>query len=189
MLAKASVMLVSQGELCKKQILCIGSMRDTHRSETMLVFSRPVSVSLWFCLLLLMDLLLTHSLLAVAEHGTIGEAAARLGVSQSALSRRIQQFEEEMGAELVERSGRGVALTEAGHLVVTEGALLVERYRRMKGAVLEHLRLDAGTVRIGGGATAVSYLLPQAMARFRRKHPKIRFRLEEAGSRQVETAV
>lgn len=136
-----------------------------------------------------MDLLFTQSLLAVAELGTIGDAAARLGVSQSALSRRIQQFELEMGADLLERSGRGVHLTEAGRLVVAEGALLLERFARMKGAVLEHMRLDAGTVRIGGGATAVSYLLPEAMARFRRKHPKIRFRLEEAGSRQVEAAV
>lgn len=136
-----------------------------------------------------MDLLLTQSLLAVAQCGTIGDAAARLGVSQSALSRRIQQFEQELGAALLERSGRGVHLTEAGRLVVTEGALLVERYSRMKSAVLEHLQLDAGTVRIGGGATAVSFLLPEAMARFRRQYPKIRFRLEEAGSRQVEAAV
>ncbi len=136
-----------------------------------------------------MDLLLTRSLLAVAEFGTIGEAAARLGVSQSALSRRIQQFEEEIGAELLERSGRGVTLTEAGRLVVAEGALLVERFGRLQGAVREHLALDAGTVRVGGGATAVSYLLPQAMARFRKRHPGIRFRLEEAGSRLVEAAV
>ncbi|HSC89991.1 MAG TPA: LysR substrate-binding domain-containing protein [Polyangiaceae bacterium] len=136
-----------------------------------------------------MDLLLTRSLLAVAEHGTIGEAASRLGVSQSALSRRIQQLEEELGAELLERSGRGVTLTEAGRLAVAEGTVLVERYGRLQTMVREHLELDAGTVRIGGGATAVSYLLPGAMARFRKKHPGIRFRLEEAGSRHVETAL
>jgi DNA-binding transcriptional LysR family regulator len=136
-----------------------------------------------------MDLILTRSLLAVAREGTIGKAAKRLHISQSALSRRLQQLAEELGTELLSPSGRGVVLTEAGRLVATEGAVLVERFERMQAEIRAHLRLEAGTVRIGGGATAVSYMLPQAMARFRKRHPGMRFRLEEAGSREVEAAV
>lgn len=136
-----------------------------------------------------MDLLLTRSLLAVAREGTIGKAAARLGVSQSALSRRLQQLSIELGTEVLSPSGRGVVLTETGRLVVTEGTALVERFDRMKTEIRAHLKLEAGTVRIGGGATAVSYLLPEAMARFRKRHPGVRFHLEEAGSREVEAAV
>ena len=136
-----------------------------------------------------MDLILTRSLLAVAREGTIGKAAKRLHISQSALSRRLQQLAEELGTELLSPSGRGVVLTEAGRLVATEGAVLVERFERMQAEIRAHMRLEAGTVRIGGGATAVSYMLPQAMARFRKRHPGMRFRLEEAGSREVEAAV
>ena len=53
-----------------------------------------------------MDVLLLRSLVAVADHGAITEAAAALGVSQSALSRRIDQLEEALGAPLLERAGR-----------------------------------------------------------------------------------
>ncbi len=136
-----------------------------------------------------MDLLLTRSLLAVAREGAIGKAAKRLHISQSALSRRLQQLASELGTELLSPQGRGVVLTEAGRLFVAEGAVLVERFDRAKAEVQALSPLEAGTVRIGGGATAVSYLLPEAMARFRKRHPGVRFRLEEAGSREVEQAV
>lgn len=136
-----------------------------------------------------MDLLLIRSLLAVAREGTIGRAAKRLGVSQSGLSRRLQQLAEVLGAEVLSAHGRGVVLTEAGRLVVAEGTALVERYERMRAELVALGKLEAGTVRIGGGATAVSHLLPEAMARFRARHPGVRFRLEEAGSREVEAAV
>src|SRR3954471_23334022 len=108
-----------------------------------------------------MDLTLLRSLLAVAEHGAITEAAAALGVSQSALSRRIDQLEQELGAPLLERLGRGVALTAIGQIALQEGKLLVQRYDRLKTRIVEHLELNAGVVRIGGGATAVGFLLPR----------------------------
>jgi molybdate transport repressor ModE-like protein len=136
-----------------------------------------------------MDLTLFRSLLAVAEHGAITDAASALGLSQSALSRRIDQLEEALGAPLLERVGRGVALTAIGQIVVEEGKLLVQRHDRLRSRIQEHLRLDAGVVRIGGGATAVGFLLPGAIARFRKQHPDVVFQVKEAGSREIETAV
>lgn len=136
-----------------------------------------------------MDLELTRSLLAVAHHGAISQAAENIGLSQPALTRRIQQLEEHLGAPLIERSGRGIVLTEMGRLAVREGQALVERYERLQTSIAEHVRLEAGTVRIGGGATAVAYLLPAAIARFRKDHPEVRFQLLEAGSQEVEAAV
>ncbi|HXS18222.1 MAG TPA: LysR family transcriptional regulator, partial [Polyangiaceae bacterium] len=136
-----------------------------------------------------MDLLLLRSFLTVADHGAIGEAAIALSLSQPALSRRIGILEEEFGTPLVERSGRGVVLTDAGRLVAREGRPLVERYEALKQDVARHQRLEAGIVRIGGGATAVGHVLPAAIARFRRAYPTVRFFLREAGSREVETMV
>ncbi len=135
------------------------------------------------------DLELTRSLIAVANSGSISDAAVAIGLSQPALSRRIQQLEEELGARLVERSGRGVVLTAMGRLAVREGQHLVDRYERLRTSIAEHVRLEAGTVRVGGGATAVAYLLPSAIARFQKSHPTVRFQLQEAGSREVERAV
>jgi DNA-binding transcriptional LysR family regulator len=136
-----------------------------------------------------MDLTLMRSLLAVAEHGAVTDAAAALGLSQSALSRRIDQLEAALGAPVLERVGRGVALTAIGHIALEEGKLLVQRYERLKARVHEHSTLEAGMVRIGGGATAVGFLLPKAIAAFRKQHPGVVFRVKEAGSRDIESAV
>lgn len=136
-----------------------------------------------------MDLTHLRSLVAVSDHGGIGGAAEFLHISQPGLSRRIQLLEEEFGAELVVRSGRGIALSEMGRLVVEESRGLLERYERLKEEVRRQVKLEAGAVRIGGGATAVSYLLPKAIGRFRRAYPEVRFDVREAGSRDVEQAV
>lgn len=136
-----------------------------------------------------MDLTLIRSLLAVAEAGVISEAARKLHVSQSALSRRIHQLEQEFGVALLERQSKGVALTEMGRLAVDEGQSLIERYERLRASLRAHERLGEGTVRIGGGATAVSFILPDSVARFHADHPKLRIELREAGSSDIERAV
>ncbi|MFT7668352.1 MAG: DNA-binding transcriptional LysR family regulator [Planctomycetota bacterium] len=135
------------------------------------------------------DLSLIRSFLQVAESGAITSAAKRLFVTQPALSRRLQLLESELGAPLFERSRRGVELTEEGRFVQRAGSDIVERWERMRDGVEALSNLDAGTVRLGGGATAVSFLLPQAIAEFQRRHPGVLFQVKEAGSRDVERDV
>lgn len=136
-----------------------------------------------------MDLLLLRSFLAVVEHRAVTGAARALGVTQPALTRRLQQLEEEIGAQLLERSRRGVALTDAGRLVAEEARQLVDRYARLQEQVRARESLQTGLVRVGGGATAVSFLVPQAIARFQKQHPGVRFHVREEGSREVESDV
>ncbi len=137
----------------------------------------------------MMDLQLLRSFLEVAECGAITRAARRLYLTQPALSRRLQQLEKVLGAPLLERSPRGVSLTEQGRFVLREGRGLVERWERMREGVGAISKLEAGTVRVGGGATAVSYLLPPAIAAFQGSHPGVLFQVKEAGSRDVEQGV
>ncbi len=132
-----------------------------------------------------MDLDLMRSFLAVADAGAITEASERINVTQPALSRRIRQLETHFGAELLTRGRKGVALTEIGRLVAAEGRLLVGRFDQLRGQVASLQGLAGGSVRIGGGATAVSFILPEAIAAFQRDHPGIRFQLKEAGSAEV----
>jgi DNA-binding transcriptional LysR family regulator len=136
-----------------------------------------------------MDLLLLRSYLTVADAGAITEAAERLKLSQPALSRRLQQLEQHLGAELLVRGRKGVELTETGRLVEAEARLLVGRYDRLREQVAARRSLQGGTVRMGGGATAVSFVLPEAIAAFRADHPGIRFHLKEAGSSEVAADV
>ena len=132
-----------------------------------------------------MDLTYLRSLVVVADAGTITEAADRLRVTQPALSRRIHQLEDHLGVALLSRGRSGVSLTEAGEMVVAEARVLVARYDHLRAEVADHARLEGGTVRIGGGATAVAFVLPGAIAAFQREYPRVRFEVKEAGSREV----
>lgn len=136
-----------------------------------------------------MELTLMRSLLAVVDAGAITAAADRVGLTQPALSRRIRQLEEELGVALLSRGRKGVELTAAGELVAAEARVLVARYDGLCAQVAAHQRLEGGTIRLGGGATAVSFVLPPAIADFQRDHPAVRFHLKEAGSREVEQDV
>jgi DNA-binding transcriptional LysR family regulator len=73
--------------------------------------------------------------------------------------------------------------------VEAEGRRLLERYDHLKQDVGAHLRLESGTVRIGGGATAVSFLLPPLIRDFRREHADIVFHVKEASSREIAADV
>lgn len=130
-----------------------------------------------------------RSFLAVADSAAITEAAEKIGVTQPALSRRIQQFEEYLGVALFERGRKGAQLTEIGRLVRVEAQAIVARYERMRELVASHQRLEGGSVRIGGGATAVSFVLPEAIASFQAAHPQVRFQMREAGSSQIAADV
>jgi DNA-binding transcriptional LysR family regulator len=132
-----------------------------------------------------MDLTLIRSFLAVAETGAITEAAERIGITQPALSRRLQQFEDHLGVALMVRGRKGATLTEIGRLVQSEAQAILARYEHMQEMVNSHQRLEGGTVRIGGGATAVSYMLPEAIAAFQAAHPQVRFQMREAGSSEI----
>jgi DNA-binding transcriptional LysR family regulator len=130
-----------------------------------------------------------RSLVEVARRGAITDAARALGLTQPALSRRIQLLEAEFGTALLARSQKGVQLTELGRLVEAEARRLLERYDQLKRDVGAHLRLESGTVRIGGGATAVSFLLPPLIRDFRREHSDVVFHVKEAGSREIAADV
>ena len=136
-----------------------------------------------------MDLILLRSLMTVAELGTVTGAADRLNITQPALSRRIHQLEEHFGTPLLTRNPKGVALTAMGERVVQEARLLTRRYDNLRAEIGALTRLEGGLVRIGGGATAASFVLPGAIASFQLNHPAIHFEVKEAGSQDITQQV
>ncbi len=133
--------------------------------------------------------MLLRSLVTVADAGSITDAAAQLHVSQSALSRRLQQLEADLGTQLLVRTRHGVELTDLGRQVLDEGRGIVARYDRVRRTIAEQQNLEHGVVRIGGGATVTSFLLPVTIAKFQARHPGIRFYVKEAGSRDIAASV
>ena len=122
-------------------------------------------------------------LLAIVEHGTFTEAARRVHLSQPALTASIRRLEETVGARLLHRGRDGARLTAAGEAFVPRARASLAALQDAMQAVAEVEGLRTGEVRLGAGATACSYLLPPALARFRSAHPEIRYLLRESTTR------
>ena len=134
-----------------------------------------------------MDLVLIRSLIAVADAGSITDAADQIHVSQSALSRRLQQLEADLGAQLVVRSRHGVEFTDLGRQALEAGRAIAARYDAVRRSIVDQQNLERGIVRIGGGATVTSFLLPAAIAAFQSRlprHPVLRQRGGEQRDRR-----
>lgn len=131
---------------------------------------------------------LRHFLL-IAEHGTFTEAARRAHLSQPALSVSVRRLEERMGARLLDRGRHGARLTSAGEALVSRARATLAAFDDGIRAVAEVQGLARGIARIGGGATACTYLLPKTLASFRRKHPKVEIRVKEGFTDALQDAL
>lgn len=102
-----------------------------------------------------------ETFLVVAEHGSLAEAARRLGVTPAAISQRVQALEEEIGSPLLTRSGRRVRPTEAGHAILGKSRQLLKDIRDLKALV--HGEDHYGELRLGAISTALTGFLPNAL--------------------------
>jgi DNA-binding transcriptional LysR family regulator len=114
-----------------------------------------------------------RAFLAVAEAQSFTKAAARLGVSSSALSHTIRALEERLGLRLLARTTRSVATTEAGERLFTALSPHFEQIHAEIEALSELRDKPAGTLRISSGEHAAETLLRPVLARFLPKYPDI----------------
>jgi len=136
-----------------------------------------------------MDMAPLESFLVVARVGNVTRAAAELGLTQPAVSNQLARLEGELGQALFDRTPRGVALTAAGELFrghVEDALAALGRGRQALDALAG---LEVGTLSIGGGATATTYLLPPLLGAFHADHPAVRIFVREQGSAAVAAAV
>ena len=117
--------------------------------------------------------------LLVVEHGTFTRAARHAHLTQPALSAAIRRLEDMMGARLLHRDRNGARPTAAGEALVPRARAALAAVADAKRAISEIEGLHSGEVRIGASATAATYLLPPLLARFRRRHKKVRIVLRE----------
>lgn len=121
---------------------------------------------------------LRHFLLVV-EHGTLTAAARHAHLSQPALTASIQRLEATFGARLLSRGRRGAEPTASGRALIPHARAALAAVEDGRRAVAEVEGLAGGEVRVGGGATACTYLLPEPLARFRSRFPDVRISLHE----------
>lgn len=114
-----------------------------------------------------------RTFVAVVEAGSMTKAASRLFLTQGAVTQQVQHFEQALGLQLLERTPKGIALTEAGRRVL-DACTLAGRDLEAIGEVGSRLRkLESGSLRIGAGRTAASFYLPGYLKTFLDSHPNI----------------
>ena len=109
----------------------------------------------------------------VARHGSFSAAAAALGYTQPAVSRQIATLEAEVGATLVRRVPQGALLTDAGHLLVDRGEVILARLEDAEAELRGLAGLEGGTLRLASFASAAASFVPLAIARFRDRYPAV----------------
>jgi DNA-binding transcriptional LysR family regulator len=121
--------------------------------------------------------LLTH-VVEVARMGSIRKAAEHLNLTPSAMNRRIQDLEAEVGTPLFERRPRGVKLTTAGEMFVRYARSQIADAERMKSHVEDLRGLRRGPVLIACSQALAFDFLASQIAGFQKLHPKVIFDLK-----------
>lgn len=124
------------------------------------------------------------ALQAIAEEGTFGRAAQRLGYTQSAVSQQIATLERVVGERLLERPGgpRPVLLTEAGRLLLRHAEAIVARLEAAQADFAALAAGEAGSLRVGAYQSIGQRILPTLMRRFSRDWPRVELRITEAST-------
>jgi DNA-binding transcriptional LysR family regulator len=116
---------------------------------------------------------------AIAESGSLTQAAERLLVSQPSLSQQIRALEAELGGSLFERLPRGVRLTAAGHELLGEARATLAHAQRARRVVRRALELDVGQLEVAVTSSAALGILPAVLRDWQGRHPEIEVSLLE----------
>jgi len=124
-------------------------------------------------------------LVEIERQGSVSGAAAAIGIGQPSASQHLRLLEAAAGQRLVERSGRGSHLTEAGKILAARAAQALSTL----GAAEEELGalagLETGTIHVGASTAPGVYLLPDTLGCFRRTYPGVTVEVEIAASEEI----
>lgn len=127
--------------------------------------------------------------LIIAQEDSLRRAAARMNIAPSALSRKLAEVERSLGVALLERSAQGIALTDAGRLL-REHALTQQDEQTFLLEQLGRFRDTGGPpVRIVIGEGFAADLMENGIARIALDHPGLRFRIDLAGTGEIQRRV
>jgi LysR family transcriptional regulator, hydrogen peroxide-inducible genes activator len=123
--------------------------------------------------------------LALVDAGHFGRAAATCFVSQSALSSGIAEFEEILGAQLVDRTNRQVTITSVGQRIAVQARLCLQDLDSLVEMARGESEPLAGNLRLGVIPTIAPFVLPELLPKLRRKHPRLQLYLAEGQTDKI----
>lgn len=136
-----------------------------------------------------MDLQQLRVFREAAKVGNFTRASEVLLLSQSTISLHIKRLEEELGCTLFLRTKKRVYLNEAGEVLLQYADRVFQELKNADMAVRELSQLQRGIIRLGSGATTVTYLLPRILGAYKRKYPQIELIVTTNSSEALAQAV
>jgi DNA-binding transcriptional LysR family regulator len=129
-----------------------------------------------------LDLRHLVALKAIADEGSFGKAAEKLGYTQSAISQQIAALERIVGIRLIERPGgpRPISLTEAGRILLRHAEAIQARLLAAKADMNALEAGDAGRLRVGTFQSVGAKIIPRLLRRFSESHPQVEVVLRES---------
>jgi len=119
---------------------------------------------------------------AVTQTRNLGKAAAKLRLTQPAVSKTLSELEEIVGVQLLERNRLGAQLTREGEAFLAHAITVLEALDAAKAAVDSRHAPQSETVHVGALPTVACDLLPDALIEFRRRHPHARVTIQTAAN-------
>jgi LysR family cys regulon transcriptional activator len=123
----------------------------------------------------------------VAKRGlNLSEAAESLHTSQPGISKQIRQLEDELGVDILVRHGkRVVAVTEPGRVILGIAERILQDAENLKQVAREFGTEGSGSFTIATTHTQARYALPNVIARFSQRYPKVRLSLRQGSPNQI----
>jgi len=133
-----------------------------------------------------MDIKDLRSFSQVARSGSLSQAAVQLNTTQPTLSRQIQKLEDELGVQLLVRRPRGVELTQAGSVLLSQVDDLIEHLTRTLDLVRDHEQTFTGHAALGVAPTSGLLIVPEIFRIFRENWPDATLLIREGVSSLME---
>ena len=127
-----------------------------------------------------------RSFLHIAELGSLSLASQRLGLSQPALSRQLKSLEAQAGTRLLERTGRGVELTEAGRILAEKSAVIIDELEQLSAELASLQGKVQGKLCIGFPPAVGSRIAGPVIEQFHRQYPDVQLRVVQVLSGALE---
>jgi LysR family cys regulon transcriptional activator len=130
-------------------------------------------------------------LLAIVDNGmNITAAAERMYTSQPGVSKQLKLLEEELGLQLFTRKGKSLGgITAAGHQVIDRARIIMREAENIRSLASEYYQEEEGSLSIATTHTQARYVLPDIVAEFRKRFPKVGLNLHQGTSEQIADMV
>jgi LysR family transcriptional regulator, transcriptional activator of the cysJI operon len=125
----------------------------------------------------------------VAKRLNFTRAAEELFISQPAVTRHIQELEQQFKVKLFERNGTRIHLTDAGGRLLQHTEELFAIYRNIEFDMSSLTRRQSGRLYLGGSMTTAPYVIPPILARFHGRYPDVEVSLITGNTQQIEQAL